>query len=179
MDVVIVQETGKVKGAKPIRWVLLTSLKVKSFADAWQVIADYEDRWLIEEYHKVIKTGCGVEAHALRCSERLEPMIGLISVLGIRLFQLKLLGRTDRTRHAKNHVPSAWLRGLKLLCPPLALSRLTVYEFFREVAKLGGFLGRKHDGEPGWQTIWRGHQKIKSILDAEHILGRNNTSTCG
>ena len=179
MDVVIVQETGKVKGAKPIRWVLLTSLKVKSFADAWQVITDYEDRWLIEEYHKVIKTGCGVEAHALRCSERLEPMIGLISVLGFRLFQLKLLGRTDRTRHAKNHVPSAWLRGLKLLCPPLALSRLTVYEFFREVAKLGGFLGRKHDGEPGWQTIWRGHQKIKSILDAEHILGRNNTSTCG
>ena len=179
MTVVIVQEIGKVKGSKPIRWVLLTSLKVNSLNDAWQVITDYEDRWLIEEYHKVIKTGCAIESHALRSADRLEPMIGLISVLGIRLFQLKLVGRVDRTRKAKNHVPSSWLRGLKLLCPKLALSRLTVYEFLREVAKLGGFLARKHDGEPGWQTIWRGHQKLKSIFDAERILRRNEASTCG
>lgn len=179
MNVVVVQETNKIKGAKPIRWVLLTSLEVNSFADAWQVITDYEDRWLIEEYHKVIKTGCGIELHALRNSDRLEPMIGLISVLGIRLFELKLLGRVDRERRAKNHVPSTWLRGLKLLRPQLALSQMTVYEFFREMAKLGGFLGRTHDGEPGWQTIWRGHKKIKSILDAEQTLSRNTCQTCG
>jgi len=30
----------------------------------------------------------------------------------------------------------------------------------RELAKLGGFLGRKSDGEPGWITIWRGWQKL-------------------
>lgn len=179
MNVVIVQETGKVQGCKPIRWVLLTSLKAESLDDAWQVISDYEDRWLIEEYHKVIKTGCGIESHALRSADRLEPMIGLISVLGIRLFQLKLLGRKDRKRQATHHVPRAWLRGLHLLNQELSISRLTVYEFFREVAKLGGFLGRKHDGEPGWQTIWRGHQKIKSILDAEQILRRNNAHICG
>lgn len=179
MNVVIVQEVGKTKGAKPIRWVLLTSLAVNSLADAWQVITDYENRWLIEEYHKVIKTGCGIESHALRRADRLEPMIGLISVLGIRLFQLKLLGRVDRTRRAKNHVPSTWLRGLKLLHPKLSMSNLTVYDFFRELAKLGGFLGRTHDGEPGWQTIWRGHQKMKSILDAERILSRNLPTTCG
>jgi len=172
MNVVIVQEVGKAKGAKPIRWVLLTSLKVKSLADAWQVITDYENRWLIEEYHKVIKTGCSVESHALRTSDRLEPMIGMISVIGIRLFQLKLLGRNDRTGRAQNHVPSTWLRGLKLLRPRLALSNLTVYQFFRELAKLGGFLGRTHDGEPGWQTIWRGHQKLKALLDAEQVLRR-------
>lgn len=143
------------------------------------MITDYEDRWLIEEYHKVIKTGCGIESHALRSADRLEPMIGLISVLGIRLFQLKLVGRIDKTRRAKNHVPSSSLRALKLLSPQLVHSRLTVYEFVREVAKLGGFLARKHDGEPGWQTIWRGHQKLKSILDAERILGRNEAPTCG
>lgn len=179
MNVVIVEEIGKVKGSERIRWVLLTSLPVESLNDAWQVISDYENRWLIEEYHKVIKTGCSIESHALRATDRLEPMIGLTSVIGIRLFQLKLLGRGDRRRRAKNHVPRTWLRGLKLLVPKLSLSGLTVYEFFREVAKLGGFLGRKHDGEPGWQTIWRGHQKIKSILDAERILGRNGVPTCG
>lgn len=172
MNVVVVQEVGKAKGAKPIRWVLLTSLPVKTFADAWQVIEDYENRWLIEEYHKVIKSGCSIERHALRSADRLEPLIGLISVLGIRLFQLKLLGRNDRQRHASSHIPATWLQGLKLLRPKLAVSTLTVYEFFRELAKLGGFLGRTHDGEPGWQTIWRGHQKMKSLLDAQQILGR-------
>ena len=172
MNVVVVEEVGSVKGAKPIRWVLLTSLRVKTFADAWQVITDYENRWLVEEYHKVIKTGCGIESHALRSAERLEPLVGLISILGIRLFQLKLLGRTDRNRRAKSHVPNKWLTTLKLLRPKLAISNLTVYDFFRELAKLGGFLGRKYDGEPGWQTIWRGHQKMKSLIDAQQILGR-------
>lgn len=179
MSVVIVKEIGKVKGSERIQWVLLTSLDANSLDDAWQVVTDYEDRWLIEEYHKAIKTGCSIESHALRSADRLEPMIGIVSVLGIRLFQLKLLGRQDRKRRAKNHVPSAWLRGLKLLVPQRSISDLTVYEFFREIAKLGGFLARKHDGEPGWQTIWRGHQKIKSILDAERILGRNKGCRCG
>lgn len=173
MNVVVVQEVGRVKGAKPIRWVLLTSLPVETFADAWQVIEDYENRWLIEEYHKVIKSGCSIQCHALRSADRLEPLIGLVGVLGIRLFQLKLLGRNDRQRRASSHVPATWLQGLKLLRPKLAVNTLTVYEFFRELAKLGGFLGRTHDGEPGWQTIWRGHQKMKSLLDAEQILRRN------
>lgn len=170
MNVVVVQEVGFVKGAKPIRWVLLTSLDVKTFADAWQVIIDYENRWLIEEYHKVIKTGCSIECHALRSAERLEPLVGLISILGVRLFRLKLLGRNDRARQAKNYVPATWIKALKLLRPKIAVSSLTVYDFFRELAKLGGFLGRTHDGEPGWQTIWRGHQKMKSLLDAQRIL---------
>lgn len=173
MNVVVIQEVGSVKGAKPIRWVLLTSLKVKTFADAWQVITDYENRWMIEEYHKVIKTGCSIECHALRSAARLEPLVGLISILGVRLFQLKLIGRSDRNRRATSHVPATWLKALKLLRPKLAVSNLTVYDFFRELAKLGGFLGRTHDGEPGWQTIWRGHQKMKSLLDAQRILERN------
>ena len=70
-------------------------------------------------------------------------------------------------------MPATWLKALKLLRPKLAVSNLTVYDFFRELAKLGGFLGRTHDGEPGWQTIWRGHQKMKALLDAQRILGRN------
>ena len=48
---------------------------------------------------------------------------------------------------------------------------MSVYEFFRELAKLGGFLGRKHDGEPGWQTIWRGYQKLQSLLDGMRLAG--------
>jgi hypothetical protein len=94
----------------------------------------------------------------------------LISIIGIRLFQLKLVGRSDRSGRASGRVPTAWLTALKLLRPKLAVSKITVYNYFREVAKLGGFLGRTGDGEPGWQTIWRGYRKIQSLLDAKRLL---------
>ena len=144
---------------------------MQTFEDAWQVIEDYENRWLVEEYHKVIKTGCSIELHALRTADRLEPLIGLISVMGIRLFQLKLLGRSQKEAKAATHVPSSWIKCLKLARPKLKLTGLTVYEFFRELAKMGGFLGRKGDGEPGWQTIWHGFKKLQAILDAMRLTG--------
>ena len=165
MNVVVVQEIGAPKGVTPIYWVLLTSLPVNTFDDAWQVIEDYENRWLIEEYHKVLKTGCSIELHALRTADRLEPLIGLISVIGIRLFQLKLIGRSQPEAKAATHVPSSWLKCLKLVRPTLKLTGMSVYTFFRELAKLGGFLGRKGDGEPGWQTIWHGYKKLHALLD--------------
>lgn len=171
MNVVVVQEVDAPKGVTPIRWVLLTSLPVETFEDAWQVIEDYENRWLVEEYHKVIKTACSIEVHALRTSARLEPLIGLISVIGIRLFQLKLIGRSQPEAKAATHVPSSWIKCLQLVRPKLSFTEMTVYTFFREIAKLGGFLGRKGDGEPGWQTIWRGFQKMQLLLDGMRLAG--------
>lgn len=164
INVVIIQEVDAAKGVTPIRWVLLTSLPVNTFADAWQVIEDYECRWLVEEYHKVIKTGCSIESHALREAHRLEALMGLISVVGVRLLQLKTIPRSEPEAKAVNRVPLSWLAALTKLRPRLKRGALTVYGFFRELAKLGGFLARKHDGEPGWQTIWRGYQKLHYII---------------
>lgn len=170
-NVVIVEETHPPKGTKAIRWVLLTSLSVTNFDEAWQVIEDYENRWLIEEYHKVIKSGCNIEGPALRTAERLEPLLGLISIIGIRLFQMKLVGRSQPKTKAQGRVPSSWLRCLKILRPKTKITEITVYGFFRQIAMLGGFLGRTGDGEPGWQTIWRGFKKMHNQLDALRIAG--------
>jgi len=164
MNVVIVQEVGAAKGVTPIRWVLLSSLPADTFAAAWEIIEFYECRWLIEEYHKVLKTGCQIERHALREASRLEPLIALTSVIGVRLLQLKTIGRHDPDQLAHRRVPRQWLAALQMLRPRLKKTTLTVYEFFRELAKLGGFLGRKHDGEPGWQTTWRGYQRLHATL---------------
>ena len=168
---VVVQERDAPKGVKPIRWVLLTSLPVDTFEEAWQVIEDYENRWLVEEYHQVLKTGCSIESPALRTAERLGPLIALTSVIGIRLFQLKLIGRSQPTAKASTHVPSTWLKCLKLVRPKLKTGDLSVYAFFRELAKLGGFLARQGDGEPGWQTIWHGYQRLHALLDGLQIAG--------
>jgi len=171
MNVIVVQEVKAPAGSTPICWVLLTSLPAATFEDAWQVISDYENRWLVEEYHKVLKTGCSIELHALRTADRLEPLIGLVSVIGTRLFQLKLIGRSQPEALAATHVPSSWLKCLKLVRPKLKMTGMSVYTFFRELAKLGGFLGRTGDGEPGWQTIWHGYQRLQTLLEGLRLAG--------
>lgn len=165
MNVIEVREINAPKGVTSIHWVLLTSLPVETFEDAWKVIEYYETRWLVEEYHKAIKTGCATESRQLKAAGRLEAFVGLTSVLAIRLLKLKSIARTKPEVPAQRVVPRVWLQMLKLARKGLnRVHDLTVGQFYREVAKLGGFLGRKSDGEPGWITIWRGWEKLNSYV---------------
>lgn len=173
MTVVWVRETNSPQGKKPIEWVLYTSLPVNSFDAAWTVIRYYECRWLIEEYHKALKTGCRVEHRQLHHADRLEAMVGLMSVVAVRLLQLKTMARKDPDRPAKSVVPRRWLHSLKAARKNLRrVHDLTIYEFYRELAKLGGFLGRKSDGDPGWITIWRGWEKLNTLIQGVEIADR-------
>ena len=61
------------------------------------IVGYYEKRWLIEEWHKVLKTGMRVEDRQLKTSGRLEAMMGLMSVAAVRLFQLKGEARTAQS----------------------------------------------------------------------------------
>ena len=89
----------------------------------------------------------------------------MISVLAVRLLQMKLVARTTPDRPASEVVPPRWTDGLRqILRRPRPLD--TVRDFFRALASLGGFLGRKCDGEPGWQTIWRGLETLLPCLRA-------------
>jgi hypothetical protein len=157
------REASPPRGATALRWVLLTSEVVQTFDDAWRVIEWYERRPLIEEYHKCLKTGCGVEQREYQHADRLAGVIGLLSVVSVRLLHLKTIARVDPDRPAKGLAPSEWLATL-----PLVLKRprplITIRDFMRALASLGGFLCRKGDGEPGWQTIWRGLEKLLLIV---------------
>jgi hypothetical protein len=165
MWVVWVREVDAPKGVEAIEWILLTSLLTASFNDAWQVITYYERRWLIEEWHKALKSGCRVTESQLKSKGRLEALVGLLSVVSVRLVQLKTAARTDPDRPASEMIPLRWIT---LLCAARQHLRnhgsLTVGQFYRELAKLGGFIGRKGDGDPGWITIWRGWYKLHLML---------------
>ena len=176
MNVVRVLEVDAPKGVKPIEWILYTSLPVETFDDAWTVIEYYETRWLIEEYHKALKTGTRVTERQLDDGDRLEPMTGLMSVVALRLVQLKTLSKTDPDRPARRVVPLLWLQMLKAVRRRLTrVHDLTIYEFYRELAKLGGFIGLKSDGEPGWITIWRGWEKLNNLVQGAKIAKQNST----
>ena len=165
MWVVHVREVNAPAGVEPIEWILLTSLPVENFDDAWVVIGYYEKRWLIEEWHKALKTGCRVTERQLKTKSRLEPLVGLLSVVSVRLLQLKSVARTEPNRPARQLIPPRWIAMLRATRKNLTKSQLlTVAQFYRELAKLGGFIGRTSDGEPGWITIWRGWEKLSLMV---------------
>jgi hypothetical protein len=169
--VVRVWEVDAPPGAEPVEWVLLTSVPVATLADALRVAEWYACRWLVEEYHKCLKTGCAAEARQLEHADRLEPLLGILTVVAARLLALKQQAWADPHAPAAPHVGELEVRLVAaergLDAPP---DRITVYQFWREVAKMGGFLGRRGDGEPGWQTVWRGWRKLQAMARGARLL---------
>jgi hypothetical protein len=170
-------EQGPPPGVKePIDWVLLTSLPVGDLGAAMEVVGYYEKRWLIEEWHKALKTGCQVEGRQLHTGHRLEALTGVLSVVAVRLLQMKEVGRREPHRVARDLVPSRYLelvhRARRGRGRP---EDWTIRDFFRGLAGLGGFLGRKSDGEPGWITIWRGWDALHWMLRGAQFAGQPYT----
>ena len=158
---------------EPIDWVLLTSLPVRTLEEAMEVISYYEKRWLIEEWHKALKTGCQVERRQLGTSEGLEALTGLLSVVAVRLLQLKEVGRREPKRAATELVPARYVELVHRARRGRGdAGQWTIRDFFRGVAGLGGFLGRKGDGEPGWITVWRGWEVLHWMLSGAELASQ-------
>lgn len=164
IHVVEVRELAPPKGLKRLHWVLSTSHLVASFDQAWRVIGYYEKRPLIEEFHKALKTGCRIEARQYESAKPYEALTAFQSLVAVRLLKLRCEARTNPQRPASQVVPARWLEMLTRVRKGKHKNIRTVRDFYRGLAGLGGFLGRKHDGEPGWQTLWRGFQKLHLML---------------
>jgi hypothetical protein len=172
MWVVEAIEENPPQDVKPLRWVLLSSLPVTSFNDAWQIIEHYEKRWIVEEFHKALKTGCRVEKRQYRTSDRLEAITGLLSIVAVRLLLLRSASKSTPQRDAKELIPALWISALKAIRPKAKIK--TIRDFYRQLAGLGGHLLRKSDGDPGWMTIWRGFTKLQTA-----VLAITNHQRCG
>jgi hypothetical protein len=179
MTVVFAREVNSSASEEPIEWVLYTSLAIKTLDDVQEALRTYKHRWIIEEWHKALKTGTRVTERQLEKRERLEPLIGLLSIEALRLVQLKTMARAEPERPAEEVVPEAYLSMLKRVRRLGARRPLTVRDFFRGVAALGGFLGRKGDGEPGWQTTWRGWEKLSLLVRGHEIASATIPKRCG
>jgi hypothetical protein len=161
--VVVVREVRPPGDEKPLRWVLYTDQPASSFAEACRAVEYYEQRPRIEDYHKCLKTGLNVEGRQYQSGDRLESVIGVICVQAVRLLQLRDVARNSPETPAKGFVPTEWLETMQHIRKrPVALH--TVRDFLRAVAGLGGFLGRKSDGEPGWLTLWHGLETLLTAL---------------
>jgi len=144
-----------------IEWILFTLTAVNSKEIAMEIVTIYTQRWIIEEYHKCLKTGCKIEESQLRAADHLMNLFGILGVIATQLLQIRDLSRIRGLEPADVHVDKISVKLIvkiyKLSIPP------TVKEFWRRVAMLGGFLGRKSDGNPGWQSIWHGWLRLQDM----------------
>ena len=127
----------------------------------------YKHRWLIEEYHKCLKTGCQIEKVQLRTADRLLVLFGMLGVIATQLLQLKGISRVKPDEPAVKYVDKLSLAVLQNIYE--LKSPLTVKEFWRRVAMLAGFMGRKSDGNPGWQKIWEGWIQLRNMCRGVEI----------
>lgn len=170
--VVELREIAPPPGATPLRWVLYTMETVNDVDAAKKIIAWYERRPTIEDYHKALKTGCNVERRYYETAERLERATAMLSVLAARLMQLKTAARETPDRAACEVAPAQWVKMVQIARQKTVKPNFTVHEFLRAVAGLGGHLGRKCDGEPGWITLWRGFEKLILLVRGADALRR-------
>jgi hypothetical protein len=172
-----VWEPNTPKVEEPLEWILLTNCVVDSLEDAFERIDWYERRWIIEEYHKGMKTGCGIQTLQFDKIERLEPAIAVISAVATTLLRLRDAARApdaDR-RPATDVVDRVYVDALASCYPGRLKGNPTVLAFYMHVARLGGHQNRKRDGFPGWLTLWRGWTKLESVVTG--FTARPNT--CG
>lgn len=158
---VIATEVGAPKGMKPVEWRLLTNRPVEDFDAAAQLIDWYRARWEIEMFFHVLKNGCKVEALQLASIEKLERALAVYMVVAWRIARLMRLGRSCPDLDAELlFEPEEWQAAYLLQKKPVPKKPPRLNEVVRLVAMLGGFLGRKGDGEPGVKTLWQGLQRV-------------------
>jgi hypothetical protein len=176
--VVQVKEINAPAGIEPLEWMLLTNVPADTFEQACQRVGWYEQRPVIEDYHKGQKTGVSIERSRFEETCRLEPLIALLSVVAVVLLELRDAGRQRdaEQRPATDLVPRLYVEVMAARAARRALEKgprgrapvtaqMSVREFVTELAKLGGFMARKSDGLPGWQTLWRGWAKLQLMLE--------------
>ena len=157
-------ESRPPKGEKPVRWVLLTSHEIDCVEQAWEVVDGYQGRWLIEEYNKALKTGCGVRQSQQRSAQALLKMLALAAPIAWYLLVLRYLSEYDEKAEAEQVLDELELRMLRALRPKLIKRNPKVRDVMLAMASLGGHVTR--NGPPGWLTLERGRRKL-----ADHVQG--------
>lgn len=167
-------------GVQALDWKLLTTVPVVNAKDALERLDWYVTRWGIELWHRVLKSGCKVEQRQLASFERLTRLFAIYAVIAWRIFNCTVLARLlpDVSCTAiltDDEWQALYCRIHLMPTPPPTPPPLR--QAVRWIAKLGGFIGRKSDGEPGSQTLWRGFHDLIACTEMYRIMKNNPTPT--
>ncbi len=164
-----------VSAPKALCWRLITNQPVRDLAAAVEKVNWYRSRWSIEEFHRVLKSGCKAESRQLERVERLRKVLMLDMIIAWRVMELTRAARQQPDSSATPLLTDQEVRVLCVMHEKLAgRSTLTLREAVRAIAQWGGFLARKSDGEPGPMSLWLGLQKLH-----QYTAAFSRFQTCG
>jgi hypothetical protein len=182
VSVVRVLETQTVpEGEAPIEWMIITTVEVSSLEGAVEIVEAYAQRWKVERYHYVLKSGCGMEDLQLVSADRIERVLAMYTVVAWRLLYMTYVARVAPDLPCTAVLEDDEWKALYVVGStkprPVPEKPPTVRDAVRMVAMLGGFQGRKRDGEPGVQSLWTGFRRL---MDFTLALRRLRLATaCG
>ena len=170
---VLAQEVGTPPGVESIEWMLLTTVPVTNVEQALERLRWYVPRWNIEVYHRTLKSGCRVEDRQLGGADQLESCLAIDMVVAWRVLYLTKLGRETPavpcTVYFEEHEWKA-LVAFTTQCAEPPPEPPSLWVAMLMVATLGGWLGRKSDGPPGAQVLWRGLQRLADLAAMYQVL---------
>lgn len=180
INVVLCTEKRPPKGEKALQWLLLTSVTIETPERAVDIVQWYLCRWQIEIFFKVLKSGCEIEELQFESLKRLANCLALYMIVAWRILYLTMLGRHCPDMSSELVFDEKEWKAVYAVTqrkkPPKTAP--TLNNMIKMIASLGGYLGRKHDGEPGPQVMWIGIQRMRDFAIAWEIFpGMKNEKT--
>jgi len=166
--VIRVWETDPPQGQEPLEWILLTTVPILSPADAWEVVQWYRWRWILEDFHKALKTGCRIEQRFLQSVEALWKLVAILTPIALRLLLIRQAAQQAEEIPAAQVVSQDVVR-VVIHLDPRHREIVTAKQLWHAIARLGGYLDRSCDGPPGWQTLWKGWIRVMYTLEGVHF----------
>ena len=163
---VLDEESNPPAGSKPVLWRLLSNRPVHTLEEAIELIDWYRARWEIELFFLILKEGCRIQALQLGHIERIETALALYLVVAWRINRLMRLGRSLPELPAELlFEKDEWQAAYILNKKPVPKTAPQLNAVVRLIARLGGFLCRKGDGEPGAKTLWLGLRDVAVFVE--------------
>lgn len=182
LQIILAKEVNAPEGLTPIEWYLATNTQVNCFEEALEKVKWYVHRWKIERFHYILKSGCAIEKLQERDASRLQKLILMYSVIAIRILSMTYAARQTPEESCEQFFDKHEWRVLYCMANDTLQAPQqtpTIKEAISYLAKVGGFLGRKNDGNPGVKVIWKGLADLNVVLKYQRLMMLNNDSIMG
>lgn len=173
MNVIYVREEQTDGQIEPIEWILATNDEISSAEEAFEMVTYYIQRWKIERFHYVLKSGCGIEKIQERSADKIVTLILMYSIIAIRIMNMTYLARINPELPCNCIFEEAEWKILYCTANRTSKEPDGPYEISKAIAylaRLGGFVGAKSDGCPGVKVIWLGLNKLNTLIEYREFL---------
>jgi hypothetical protein len=160
---------------EPLEWLLITNLPTDDLNSAIEKVRWYEKRFQIETFHKILKSGFQVESQRMSTAEKLTKYLSFMSILAWKILWMTWIARVEPQKSASEILLYSEYKVIRQYFNINTDRDLTVAEAIRLIARLGGFLNRKGDGDPGPIVLWRGWNRLSDLNTGWNLKYSNQT----